>query len=182
MEDTVIFYGTLPIDEISEAMANSDLGIVPKRKDSFGNEAFSTKIFEFMSVGVPVLVSDTKIDKFYFNDDIVQFFTSGDEHDLADKLLKLIKDEDFRVRKAAISALHIDQIIQPRILDSLFDILINDETEVAKAAASNLARAKTLKNCPEIIKRTALLLSKHPDNTIIYELLWNLVVQDDIPF
>ena len=88
----------MPIDEISEAMANSDLGIVPKRKDSFGNEAFSTKIFEFMSVGVPVLVSDTKIDKFYFNDDIVQFFTSGDEHDLADKLLKLIKDEDLRKR------------------------------------------------------------------------------------
>jgi len=43
---------------------NADLGIVPKRKDNFGNEAFSTKILEFMAMSVPVIVSDTMVDKF----------------------------------------------------------------------------------------------------------------------
>jgi hypothetical protein len=28
---------------------------------------------EFMSVGVPVVVSSTKIDRFYFNDSVVHF-------------------------------------------------------------------------------------------------------------
>ena len=33
------------------------IGVIPKRKDNFGNEAFSTKIFAFMAMRVPVIVS-----------------------------------------------------------------------------------------------------------------------------
>ena len=77
-------------------MADCDLGIVPKRNDSFGDEAFSTKILEFMSLGVPVLVSSTRIDRFYFNDEVVQFFKAQDEDDLAEKLLFMLKNQSFR--------------------------------------------------------------------------------------
>ena len=59
-------------------MAEADLGIVPKRNDSFGDEAFSTKILEFMASGVPVVVSSTRVDRHYFNDKVVRFFPSGD--------------------------------------------------------------------------------------------------------
>jgi glycosyltransferase involved in cell wall biosynthesis len=44
-------------------MENADLGVVPKRNDPFGDEAFSTKILEFMAMGVPVIVSETRIDR-----------------------------------------------------------------------------------------------------------------------
>ena len=64
-------------------LANADLGVVPKRADSFGNEAYSTKIMEFMSLGVPVVVSSTKIDRFYFDDSVVRFFESGNADALA---------------------------------------------------------------------------------------------------
>jgi len=90
------FYGIKPLEEIAEIASEADLGIVPKRKDSFGNEAFSTKIFEFMSLGVPVISSDTKIDKFYFNDDVIEFFISGNEKDLSNKILEMIKNEKRR--------------------------------------------------------------------------------------
>jgi glycosyltransferase involved in cell wall biosynthesis len=92
----VKFFRQVPIHEIANLMVNSDLGIVPKRSNSFGNEAFSTKVLEFMSLGVPVLVSSTRIDQFYFNDDVVQFFKAQDEDDLADKLLFLLKNKSFR--------------------------------------------------------------------------------------
>ena len=58
-------------------MSGADLGIVPKRANSFGNEAYSTKIMEFMSLGVPMVVSDTKSDRYYFDDSVVRFFESG---------------------------------------------------------------------------------------------------------
>ena len=77
-------------------MASADLGIVPKRNDSFGSEAFSTKIFEFMALGVPVIVSDTKIDRYYFDESLVMFFKAGDEEDLARCMLHMIKDKELR--------------------------------------------------------------------------------------
>ena len=83
LEERVKLPPTRSLREIAQIMSTADLGIVPKRKDNFGNEAFSTKILEFMAVGVPVIVSDTMIDKYYFNDCTVKFFRSGDEDDLA---------------------------------------------------------------------------------------------------
>ena len=77
-------------------MANSDLGVVPKRADGFGNEACSTKIMEFMSQGVPVIASRTKIDTYYFDDADVRFFPSGDVQGLADAMLELIRSKDLR--------------------------------------------------------------------------------------
>jgi len=96
LEKRVFLKAPMPLRQISSVIENSDLGIVPKRKDSFGNEAFSTKILEFMSLGVPVIVSDTTIDTYYFNNSIVQFFQANDERSLADAMLLLIKNADLR--------------------------------------------------------------------------------------
>lgn len=79
----VIIKSPLPLRKIAAVMANADLGVVPKRNDSFGGDAFSTKIFEFMALGIPVVVADTRIDKYYFNESLVRFFKSGDEKDLS---------------------------------------------------------------------------------------------------
>ena len=92
----VRFFDPVPVRAIAEVMANADLGVVPKRADSFGNEAYSTKIMEFMSLGIPVVVSSTKIDRFYFNDSVVCFFESGNVPALADALLKMIRDQNLR--------------------------------------------------------------------------------------
>jgi len=73
----------LPIAEITEVMASADVGLVPKRADGFGNEAFSTKTLEFMACGVPVIVSRTRVDQHYFDDSVVRFFAPGSEVALA---------------------------------------------------------------------------------------------------
>jgi glycosyltransferase involved in cell wall biosynthesis len=83
----VFIRSPLPLREIAAVMANADLGIVPKRNDSFGGDAFSTKILEFMALGVPVVVADTRIDTHYFNDSLLRFFKSGDADDLARAML-----------------------------------------------------------------------------------------------
>jgi glycosyltransferase involved in cell wall biosynthesis len=96
LQQRVVMQGFVSSREIARIMENADLAVVPKRKDGFGNEAFSTKIMEFMAMGVPVIVSDTQVDRYYFNDAIVKFFRSGDEHDLAAAMLELIKNPTLR--------------------------------------------------------------------------------------
>lgn len=66
LEDKIHFYAPLPLEEIVNEVVAADCGLVPKRTSGFGGEAFSTKILEFMSLGIPVVVSDTTIDRHYF--------------------------------------------------------------------------------------------------------------------
>lgn len=92
LDDRVTLLGLMSIEQVAKTMATIDLGVVPKRRDGFGDEAFSTKIMEFLSEGVPVVVSRTRIDQYYFNEKIVQFFESENCEDLAAKILELARD------------------------------------------------------------------------------------------
>jgi glycosyltransferase involved in cell wall biosynthesis len=100
----VKFFDPVRVKEIARIMANADLGVVPKRADSFGNEAYSTKIMEFMSLGVPVVVSSTKIDRFYFDDSVVRFFESGNVNGLAAAMLDVLRDAELRQRMTTNAA------------------------------------------------------------------------------
>ncbi len=83
LEDRIKLMGTVPLRDVARLMASADVGVVPKRAEGFGNEAFSTKILEFMACGVPAIVSRTLVDTHYFDDTVVRFFTPGDDADLA---------------------------------------------------------------------------------------------------
>ena len=92
LDGAVRFHEPVGLRDIAQVMADADLGVVPKRADSFGNEAYSTKIMEFMSVGVPVIVSRTRVDQYYFDDSVVRFFPSGDHEALAQSMHELLSD------------------------------------------------------------------------------------------
>lgn len=96
LEQKIRFFDPVPLRQVVEVMSNADLGVVPKRGNSFGNEAYSTKIMEFMSVGVPVVVSNTKIDRYYFNDSVVRFFESENPDALAEAILEVLGNEEKR--------------------------------------------------------------------------------------
>ncbi len=96
LNGNVKVFDRVPIDKIPDIIANADIGVVPKRADSFGNEAYSTKIMEFMSQGVPVVISRTAIDSFYFDETAVRFFPSGNSEAMANTMLDLLHDEGLR--------------------------------------------------------------------------------------
>jgi glycosyltransferase involved in cell wall biosynthesis len=109
IEEKVILNESLPAEKIAPIVANADLGIIAKRADSFGNEAYSTKIMEFMAAGVPVIVSRTKIDRFYFNDSVVRFFESGDVDDLAESMVALIRNPGLREELTRNASLYVSR-------------------------------------------------------------------------
>ena len=99
-----------PIGEIARIMATADLAIVPKRaSSSFGNEAASTKVQEFMAVGVPVIVSRTRIDSFYFNESKVKFFESENVDALVNAIIELYVDPEERRKLVEGADHHIQQ-------------------------------------------------------------------------
>ena len=110
LENRVFIRQPLPLREVAQIIESADLGIVPKRKDNFGNEAFSTKILEFMAMGVPVIVSDTQVDRFYFDDSVVRFFRGGEEEDLAQSMLDLIQNAEKRRLLVANATRYVETV------------------------------------------------------------------------
>lgn len=139
LEDRVVMAGLIPIEQVAETMATVDLGVVPKRKNSFGNEAFSTKIMEFMAMGVPVVVSNTRIDQYYFDDRLVQFFESDNVADLAAKIQKLMEDSPKRDALRLSGSAFIEQnnwdVKKDEYLD-LVDRLVDRSNAVRASAIS----------------------------------------------
>lgn len=136
LRESILLRDPLPLNQIARVMAEADLGIVPKRKDSFGNEAFSTKILEFMAVGVPVIVSDTKIDTHYFSDGLVKFFRSGSVDDLAGCMMELIANAIARqalvnkgLQFVQTNSWDMKQTVYLKLVDSLVRIPAGDEPE-----------------------------------------------------
>src|SRR5882672_7920302 len=96
LTDQVRFLPGVLLDEVPGLIANADIGIVPKRAEGFGGQAYSTKIMEFMSQGLPVVLSRTRIDSLYFDSSVVAFFESGDVDDFARTIRRVVCDSDYR--------------------------------------------------------------------------------------
>lgn len=123
MSDRIRILEPMPMVDIAGVMADADLGVVPKRSDTFGDEAFSTKSLEFMMLGVPLLMSATTIDQHYFDGSVVQFFRSGDEEDLAAKMLALYADPAKRKSLAENARRFVQAYRWDRRQDEYFDII-----------------------------------------------------------
>jgi glycosyltransferase involved in cell wall biosynthesis len=92
LQNRVMLRERLPVHDIIAVMAQADVGVVPKRADGFGNEAFSTKILEFMACRVPVVVARTQVDAYYFDDSLVRFFQPGNDEDLARAMVEMYRE------------------------------------------------------------------------------------------
>ncbi len=99
IEHKVRFFDPRPLVEIAAIMADADLAVVPKRVSSgFGDEAASTKIWEFMALGVPVVATRTRVESIFLDDSLVRFFESENVEELAEAILSIRKDAGLRER------------------------------------------------------------------------------------
>jgi glycosyltransferase involved in cell wall biosynthesis len=74
---------------------------------------------------VPVIVADTKIDKYYFNDSLVKFFKAGDEADLARCILTMINDRRARESRIKNSLQYIQTMNWSTRKQEYFDLVDN---------------------------------------------------------
>jgi glycosyltransferase involved in cell wall biosynthesis len=106
---------------------------VAKRADSFGNLAYSTKILEFMSQGIPVVLARTEIDQYYFDETVARFFPSGDVPALADALVEVLLDSELRDRLTRNATDYVQRnswLSRKQAYFALVDALCDRETVV----------------------------------------------------
>ena len=125
--ESVKFMAQVSLASMAQVMATASVGVVPKRSDGFGNEAFSTKVLEFMASEVPVILSRTRIDAHYFHDGLVNFFEPGSVAGFANALLRTYRRRDEqrqKVRAAREFAVRYSWQVRSAEYRSLVDSLV----------------------------------------------------------
>jgi len=84
--------GMLAVTELTEAIRDADVGVVPNRDDIFTDGLLPTKLLEYVAVGTPVVAARTRGIQAAFDDASVAFFDPGDADSLADCLRSLHRD------------------------------------------------------------------------------------------
>jgi glycosyltransferase involved in cell wall biosynthesis len=83
LEESVCYLGVKNLRQIVEAIHSCDLGVVPNHRNSFTQINTPTRIFEYLSLGKPVIAPRTLGIEDYFGKSDLLFFDAGDSADLA---------------------------------------------------------------------------------------------------
>jgi len=89
----VVFHKNVPFYELPGILVNADIGIVPTKSSVFAEEILAMKSLEYISLGIPIVVSRTKGHSYYYDSSMVRFFEPGDKACLAEAVIDLYKNE-----------------------------------------------------------------------------------------
>jgi glycosyltransferase involved in cell wall biosynthesis len=90
LDDRVWFSdGFVPVDEMVASVADADVGVVAMKRDVFRDLTHCNKMFDFIAMRRPQIVSRTSSVESYFDDDCFEMFTAGDVEDLAGAIRRL---------------------------------------------------------------------------------------------
>ena len=100
LQDYVIFHDAMPHDKMLDSLSEMDLGILSARKDIFLNLSFSNKLAEYVGLKIPVICSDLDTTRYYFTDENILYFESGNVDDLCKRILFAYNNRDRMQRMA----------------------------------------------------------------------------------
>jgi glycosyltransferase involved in cell wall biosynthesis len=81
--------GFVPLEQLLSAIAEADAGVVAMRRDAFRDLTHCNKMFDFIAMRRPAIVSRTRSVEEYFDEACFQLFEAGDERDLARAIREL---------------------------------------------------------------------------------------------
>ena len=108
--DRVRFHGRIPLEEVAAAIAPSDIGIAPTRRDPMTDFSLSTKLFEYSAMGKPVVASRLPTVEHYFPPDTLAMYTPGDPAALALAVTSLVDDPAERTARVERTAARADAL------------------------------------------------------------------------
>ncbi|MGH2492388.1 MAG: glycosyltransferase family 4 protein [Candidatus Limnocylindria bacterium] len=90
--------GWVPIDELLPALGEADVGVIAVRRDAFRDLTHCIKMYDFITLRKPLIISRTRAVTEAFGDECFQIFESGDERDLARAIYEVYADPALRER------------------------------------------------------------------------------------
>ena len=125
----VTFHGRVPFEAVPAAVAASDIGVAPTRRDRYTDATLSTKIFEYGAMGKPAVASWLPLVESTFGSDSVVTYPSGDESALAAAIIRLADEPAEREVRVAATAERVAELgweIEGQRYVALIEALVSD--------------------------------------------------------
>ena len=101
--DLIFLTGYVPLSEIAGYIVHADVGLVTFLPSPFSELCQPNKLFEYIALGKPAIVSRLRAIEEIFDDSCVMFFEPGNHEDLARCVLELYNNPE-RGKKLAANA------------------------------------------------------------------------------
>ncbi|HEY6907490.1 MAG TPA: glycosyltransferase family 4 protein [Ignavibacteriaceae bacterium] len=96
LTECVEFNGLIPREKIPEIIYKSDVGIIPYPNTDYMNLALPTKAFEYISSGLPVIISRLNDFSLLFPENSVQYIDNVSSQEIAEAVFYLSNNPDIR--------------------------------------------------------------------------------------
>ena len=96
--------GRVPYEELLPALARADAGVVAMKRDAFRDLTHCNKMYDFIAMRRPAIVSRTRSVEAYFDQDSFGWFAADDAEDLARAIQELHADRERGERMAQHAA------------------------------------------------------------------------------
>jgi glycosyltransferase involved in cell wall biosynthesis len=100
LESQVRYLGPRTLEQLVHEIESCDVGVVPNPRNTFTEINTPTRIFEYLSLGKPVIAPRTAGIEDYFSADSLMFFEPGDSLDLARQIRYAAQHRDEAVSVA----------------------------------------------------------------------------------
>ena len=95
LSDYVVIDGEyIPHRGALERVNGASVGVIPNLPTPLNRFALSSKLFEYVALGVPVVSADLPTIREYFSEEEIQFFEAGSSDSLAEALLAVLRDPE----------------------------------------------------------------------------------------
>lgn len=98
----------LPHREVLLAVAGAAVGVIPNRPGELNRFALSSKLFEYVALGIPVVCADLPTLRAHFCDAEIRFFRAGDAGSLADAIADVLAEPEVAAARAARARLRYE--------------------------------------------------------------------------
>ena len=137
LEPDVHFSGRyVPIESALATVAQADCGVIPNRPSEINRFALSSKLFEYVALGVPVVVAELETLAAHFGPEEVTFFEPGDAPSLAAAIRWVYSYPDEARAKAGRAQARLDQYSWARnreVLVGLYEGLVIGNSATGRA-------------------------------------------------
>lgn len=136
LQDLVFIKGRIDHNKMKRILKQVDLGILTPGLDIYSQYFFANKLSEWISMGIPVIVSNLKTYRHYFRNSSLMFVEPGNIEDISKAIIKVYKDE--KVRKTLVENSYQDyskiewKIMEGRYLDFLSSFSSTSKNKLAK--------------------------------------------------